>query len=262
MGKNATITLLVFCLTGSFAVVGSTQADIPTSGLVAYWEGENTAADSIGSHDGALGGGADYAAGNYGQGFRFNGNDEVVSVLHNVDLQPTSITIGAWIQTGSTGTQLIVDKSHGTGNNGWALQTGSGVARFAYGNGDNFSDELVGSTNIADNSFHHVAVTLDDAANEMRMYIDGVEEAASPLTYNGTPTGNTRAVHIGAWWNQTVDTLYTREFVGVIDDVAIYNRALSQSEVVQLMTHSVPEPGGLLVCLGALVGLGIRRRRI
>ena len=239
---------------------------IPINGLVAYWQANGDATDAAAGHDGTLKNGAGFGTGQFGQAFSFNGDNEVVSIAHNVALQPTSITVAAWIKTSSLGSLLIVDKSHGfIDSTGWALQMiPGGQAAFAYGNNAGFP-ELLSTSALSDGRFHHIAASLDGPDGTMRLYVDGVQE--SFLAYTGTPTGNTRPVHIGAAFGGDLTfTNYVREFPGEIDEVAIYNRVLSVDEIADLKDNPfpVPEPVSLtLLSTGlGMIGLaGWRRRR-
>lgn len=253
---------LILILIFSVSFLPSVQADgIPTNGLVAYWEAENNADDSSGTNDGTIIG-ASYAPGQFGQAFQFGGNDQVVEIPHSVDLQPSSITVAAWIITGSTtGLRLIADKSHGSVggvSSGWALQMSNGVIAWASGNSTAFP-QLNGTISVADNRYHHIAATIDDSTKTMRLYVDGNPDGMR--TFTGTLLGNDRPVDIGAWWDGTLNSVYNREFVGGIDDVAIYNRALTQTEIGQLMNHSIPEPSGLGILAGLSALRTSRRRR-
>ncbi len=79
---------------------------------------------------------------------------------------------------------------------------------------------------IADNNWHHVAAETDGSSNTS-VYVDGVRVA------NGTHT-----------WNTGVSNAYIGKssageyFSGLVDDVLIYNRALSQAEITQLYNES------------------------
>ncbi|MCH8330166.1 MAG: T9SS type A sorting domain-containing protein [Bacteroidetes bacterium] len=123
----------------------------------------------------------------------------------------------------------MVDKSHGfTDATGWALQGESSGGRiaFVYGNGSSFP-EVFSTTNVLDNSWHFIVGTLDGIT--LKIYIDGSLEGSLP--YTGTPAGNTRDVNIGASWG---GGLFTRFFDGLIDEVTLYDRALSDAEILAI----------------------------
>ncbi|GAB5439836.1 MAG: hypothetical protein Fues2KO_01850 [Fuerstiella sp.] len=231
------------------------------AGLIAYWTGNGNALDSSGNnHDGAVNG-AGYGPGVIGQAFQFDGIDDYVEIPGAASLEPTTISVAMWVNATSTGKiQLLADTSHGLGsnNNGWALQIQTdNRASFAYGNGSSFP-EVYSSSIVADGTFHHVVGTLD--GSDLRMYVDGVFE--SSVAYTGTPgdsTANGGNVRLGDHYHSTV----SRPVNGLIDEVRIYDHALSLSEVQSLAGVAVPEANSLAVlCLTGIGLLWTRRRRI
>jgi hypothetical protein len=97
----------------------------------------------------------------------------------------------------------------------------------------------------------HLAITaqLDPGVQILqRMFMNGAEDA--PLASTGLGTNVLEAVTVGQW-NEG------RQFNGYIDDLRIYNSALSQGEILAL----VPEPGTFGLLASVLVALAIRRRR-
>ncbi len=167
--------------------------------------------------------------GKVGQAFSFDGANDYVSIPHNASLQPTQITVSVWMKANPVQSYthyLIVDKSHGwVDATGWVLQGKSSTGRiaFSYGNGVDFP-EFYSTTNVLDNNWHFVTGTLD--GSDLKIYVDGILEGFLP--YSGTPAGNIRSVNIGASWGGGT---FNRFFNGLIDEVDIYNRALSASEI-------------------------------
>lgn len=230
------------------------------AGLIAYWTGNGNALDASGNgHHGTLMNGAGYGTGVVGQAFQFDGVNDYVEVPGATSLEPNTISVAMWVNATSTGNiQLLADTSHGPGtnNNGWALQIqANNRASFAYGNGSTFPE--VGSSSIvADGTFHHVVGTLD--GSDLRMYVDGVFE--SSVAYTGTPgdsTANGGNIRLGNHY------LFSRPVNGLIDEVRIYDHALSLSEVQALAGAAVPEPNSVAVlCLTGIGLLWTRRRRM
>ncbi len=246
-----------------FGTILSILAPDARAGLIAHWTGDNTTADSSGNgHTASLINGASYGVGVLGQAFSFDGADDYVTVPGNAALQPSTLSVAMWVNAApGGGLRLLADSSHGgtlAGSNqgGWALQLDTdNTLNFAYGNGSSFPN-LSTSTVVADTSFHHVAAILDGA--DMRLYIDGFLNASG--TYSGTPvlsTVNSGNIRLGNHYQ------FSRPLNGLLDDVRIYDHALSLSEISVLSgTASVPEPssfaGLLFVSVAAYVG---HRRR-
>ena len=77
------------------------------------------------------------------------------------------------------------------------------------------------TTNVLDDNFHLVAGTLD--GQDLKIYVDGVLEGS--IAFTGTPAGNTRDVLIGKHFT------LGRFFGGLVDEVEIYDRALTDTEI-------------------------------
>ncbi|TWU41961.1 LamG domain-containing protein [Novipirellula artificiosorum] len=219
--------------------------------LIAHWTGDNTANDSSGNlHHGTLSGDTNYVTGVVGQAFSFDGNGDYVSVNPSASLEPSTISVTAWLKIpDQSRLRMVADSSHGSGK-GWALQIrDTGSVSFAYGNGSAFP-EVISVDTVDDDAFHHVAAVKD--ATTMTIYIDGMFDHS--ISYVGTAAASGLPVRIGSWLGGG------RDLQGLVDDVRIYDNALSASEVSSLAS-AVPEPCSLLFFAFASVGIAIRQRR-
>jgi hypothetical protein len=204
--------------------------------LVSWWPGDGDATDIEGGYNGTLVNGASFAAGfvssGTGQAFSLDGVNDFVSMPHSAALEPAQITVDAWIKAGPSqggDLSLVVDKSHGAIDaTGWVIQIdrASGRVHFNSGNGSSFPG-VASTSNVLDDSWHFIAATLDGST--MKMYVDGALETSA--AYSGTPAGNMRGVNIGGWWGGGG---FHRWFKGLIDEVEIYNRALSADEIADI----------------------------
>jgi len=205
------------------------------SGLVGYWsfDGKDmagvTAYDRSGNaNNGTLTGGPTRAIGKIGQGLSFDGSNDYVSFGNASSLNPaTAITISAWINTSAPTTNfaMIVNKDSGVPDNSqYTLRmngtTGKAMFR-AEGAG---LITASGNTILNANQWYHVVGTYD--GNNTRFYLNGVEDA-TPASGSGNMTNNSANLEIG----RRDDGYY---FPGKIDDVRIYNRALSGDEIKRL----------------------------
>src|SRR5581483_5909525 len=228
-GRRGRILLSIVGLMLASATLGPTthgaaaQSCVPPpSGLIGWWAAENDGSDSAGSNPAGLGT-TTFATGEVGQAFDLH--PDGVTIPHQAAYNPQSpgFTVEFWmagVHDQPDGLFALVEKSHGSGV-GWAVQgdSGSGVLRFAIGDGSGFP-EVFGTADVLDGGFHHVAGTWDGST--IRLYVDGTLQSSTPLS---APVGNTGTVNVGYWF------FGNRRFVGRIDEVSIYDRALSASAV-------------------------------
>jgi hypothetical protein len=205
-------------------VLLSPSCDPAPSNLVAWWEGNGDARDAVSGSAGALNGSVTFAPGEVGQAFSINGsNGNAVVVGNSTNYQLTRFTIEAWIKRGD------VTRATASGlGDGLIFSYGSGGYGFGIlNNGTPFltkvdASNVTGGTPIADLNFHHLAATFD--GTDAILYVDGAAVYATnyPATFSyGTP------VAIGA----RGDTLAS-PFLGEIDEVSLYSRALQPSEIL------------------------------
>jgi hypothetical protein len=226
-----------------------------TEGLVGYWSFDDWANagrdDSGNGHDGTVYG-ATWAAGKFGGALSFDGADDYVSVPDDAALDVLGdITISAWIYFTRGGSyQAIVTRCVGSGarNNPFDFRTTwHAKPDLAFVRADATAHERVyGTAALAIGQWHHVSVRVEN--NIPDFYVDGlITGKYADTTFTRTPTGSANPLLIG----RRDDGLY---FNGLIDEVRIYSRALSGSEIMAL----VPEPATLLLL--SLGSLGLFRK--
>jgi hypothetical protein len=194
-----------------------------SAGLVSWWSGEGDANDNIGTNNGTLVGGASYAPGEVGQAFLFDGSSGYVSIPDSPSLDSftTNITIELWLKVNQTSANAdwrgIVSK----GNTAWELvgTSGSGTLTFTAVSGV----DLIGFRSINDEQWHHVAAVYD--GTNMYLYVDGTLDASTPAT--GMIPQNNYPLSLG----EDPDGPLPYYFNGLIDEVSLYNRALSAPEI-------------------------------
>ncbi len=245
-------------------VSGVARADLAT-GLVAYYPFDGNADDLSGYGNNGIVSGAQLTEDRFGQAnqaYVFDGIDDVITAAHSASLDITGpISLSCW--TRSDGTYLhshIVSKQATyVPEVGYslAIHDSEGFARGELSYATDYGHDAghVGTSNsIIDGQWHLLTMTYDGA--EMRMYFDG--QLQDSLLYSIGCDSNTAPLQIGYHYypyNDGAEGLHNWAFDGAIDDVRIYNRALSQAEVASL----VPEPGTM--SLLALGGLALLKRR-
>ncbi len=226
------------------------MADL-TDGLVAYWpldDGSgNVARDATGNgNDGELLGGPTWTGDSMmGTGaLVFDGTDDLIRLASFDVVGGNGITLACWIKTGNLDTpgndpRMISKTAGGSNDDHWFMLSSSRVGadkvfRLRLKT-DGVTGELKANTDgIIDlDVWIHVVANWDGST--MRIYKNGVE--AGSLAKGGVlDVDPTVEMAIGS---QPVTT-DARPFDGTIDDVAIWNRALTPDEINELMTIGIP----------------------
>jgi hypothetical protein len=200
---------------------------------VGHWKlndgaGATAVDSSFYARHGTVTGGAAWSTRCDGTGaFDFDGASRYVSVPNATHLQPTSaLTIAAWIRGDAWGSgdfvNTILRKGDATPNN-YALSVSNGRAQLLLDDNDSFG--VRGNTVLTTGQWYHVAATWDGAT--ARVYVNGVLDM-TPVARAGTIAADARALFIGG------RTGATDFFDGMIQQVYLYNRALSQAEIAKL----------------------------
>jgi len=207
-------------------------------GLIAHWaldeSSGTTAPDSAGLADGTLINGPVWQPG-FGRlqgALEFDGVDDYVD-LGTLDVEEgTGLTISAWINADDFDQDdgRIISKANGTRGSShyWMLSTINETAlRFRLRTGSSTTTLKSDTGLLQPGVWYHVAATYDGST--MRIYKDGVEVVSTGKS-GAVAIDPTVSVAIG---NQP-DGAGERPYDGLIDDVRIYNRALTQIEISAL----------------------------
>lgn len=201
----------------------------PPSGLVSWWRGENNANDFTRGNDGTLINGATFAPGKVGQAFSFDGVDDYVRIPASPDFDFSgSFSIGYWFKTASSETQYQMLSYNPATGRGFVV---FGTAMFAesYFYAPHPSNWARTSTSdFNDNQWHYLLIQRDGTT--LRYYVDtvllDVETLAGDITSNADLLIGTSNDFLGF-------------YVGLIDEIELYNRALSTSEIQSLYNAGV-----------------------
>ncbi|HEY3319276.1 MAG TPA: LamG-like jellyroll fold domain-containing protein [Planctomycetota bacterium] len=234
-------------------------------GLVAHWTFDEgigtTAVDSSGNgYDGTLVNGPVWTTGvPPGNALRFNGTNSYVNVPSSPDVGGGSFTVACWIFRESGSERKFVSKWNGnSGNLQFDLQVyKDNCLWFSVCQGNNVVVTAWGTTIIQAGRWYHIGAVADASGALLRVYIDG-----APETFQSNPgwDGSVRSVDMEL--NIGRKASGNDYWQGLIDDVRIYNRALSQAEIQALIlpllapgdsysmventTLTVPAPGVLV----------------
>lgn len=207
-------------------VVEAGCAVIP--GLVAWWRGEGNANEEVNGFNGAwTDGTATYAAGKSGQAFSLNAaaGGGFVSVPHAAALSLViPFTISVWINAPGDSFR-VVDKLTNGVNDGYLLDLNTTrQPRFISG-----AAYMQAPAGLAADTWHHV-VAVAASTTSRKIYVDGVV-AGELTTALAGPSAPTVPLRFGA------NSDSTSRFPGLVDEVALFDRALTSAEVASIYSR-------------------------
>jgi hypothetical protein len=236
--------LLCFGLFSAIAAqvaLPSPQCTTPPSGMTAWYTGDGTANDFLGKNNGSLQNGAGFASGEVAQAFSLNGTNQFVSLPGNVFPYPLigasstqPVSVDAWFSTKAGGVILgQQDVAAPTTPTGHVPAIYVGMDGFLYVElfwSGSVTPITSSPIKVNDGAFHFVAVTYD-GANEL-VYLDGALIGSSPqFTQMGYATNYGYQIGTGDTMGWPAGNGGYFYFQGLIDEVEIFNRVLSQAEV-------------------------------
>jgi hypothetical protein len=206
-------------------------------GLVALWSGDGNANDSVGGNNGQLVNGVDFAPGKVGQAFDFEGAS-FVQVPDAPDLHFTGeMTVEAWVNVktfSGVNFREIVSKIGGPNFHQscftLAIDPSTQKAYFMVAATYPDSSAVYSSKTILLNQWFHLAGVYDGSA--IKIYVNGQLDGTTPWNKPLFPSNNPLVIGC-TLQNSSYPTSF---FNGLIDEVGIYNRALSASEVETIYT--------------------------
>jgi hypothetical protein len=215
----------------------TTSASTGTPGLVAAYDfntGSGTTVSDVSGNGntGTIVNAVWTTSGKYGGALSFNGANAQVVINDSASLHlTTGVTLEAWVSSSvaPTGWQDVIYKAidnyylEAASSNGNKPGTGvlltSSAEPLAYG-----------TARLAANTWTHLAMTYDGTT--LKMYVNGT--LINSTAQSGTITTSTGALQIGG------DTTYGQYFNGLIDEVRVYNIALTQTQIQTDMATALP----------------------
>ncbi len=212
-------------------------------GLISWWTGDTNTLDVMGLNNISLYSPPSYPTGKVASAFTFNGISSRITVNNSASLNfgsNANFSIEMWIKANSTNTTYanmpLFDKR--TATSGYSLSLFRGQLAFSlatpsFAQPAGVSSFVSTGPDLRDAMFHHVAVTVNrSATNGGVLYVDGLPV----LTFNPTARINSLEngvpLIIGGAATQETNSPYT----GLIDEPAIYNRALTAAEILSIRT--------------------------
>jgi len=222
---------------GSSGDPGSDPDPVPSDALVLDMPFSGNTQDNSGNNNnGSINGGVQLTTDRNDNGnsaYSFDGNGDFIQVPHSSELNVNRVTISAWIYLDSyKDDQRIVTKETGS-TKPWSsytlLMSGSGEKYLQFRIGINGERRTVTSNaQIPLNQWVHVAGTFDGSS--LKAYING--QLNSTANYSGNIQNTSNPIYIGdsQFWSRGLD--------GKIDEVKIYNKALTSGEIANLFVSN------------------------
>ena len=222
---------------GNLGTGGGVEFEFP-SGLISWWRFEGGTQDEIGVNHGNIYGDVQFVDGMHGQGASFDGvNDYVETGVTAGEFPTGSFTIMAWVNSVSNSLHMTfvgVDGVNAGSSALFYLQRdhpghGDGWYFIVVDVGDSeYGDKFGGGVN--NSQWYHIAAVYDNSSKEVEIFVDGVG-TGSPATFPQVRDIADSNMLIGAgYYGGSI----TDDYQGIIDEVMLFDRALTDEEVESL----------------------------
>ncbi len=224
------------------------QADIRT-GLVAWWRmneassgacaGATVVDSTRNANTGTCNSSPTYVAGRIGPGaLNFDGVNDYVSISNSSSITPSYITVSFWFKLNalttttvsggaSTSSMYVLGKANNTAtDDAYVVYKSSG--HLLYFHVKSYLNAAVSTTSLSAGSWYFFTGTYDGA--NIKTYLNGVLEGTTGYA-GGTIAYDSTALTIGRRYTASG---YNAYFNGIIDELRIYSRALTDADVLQL----------------------------
>jgi hypothetical protein len=244
MKKTFYLLTCALCTLLVLPAAAQVPAYVPTDGLVGWWPFNGNANDESGNgNDGVVNGAIleEDRFGNTENCFFFDGVNDVITIADNdqLRLQSGEFTISVWYKVLSygLGNRNFIIKTDGPGSTSkWVVQKTAvvnGGPSLSFHTNGGLGSFFVNGDSAEDYSWHHITVVRQ--GNTTSIYEDGVLLTSSDFLQMQTSNAEIRIgadeISGGGHWHH-----------GLLDDIAIYNRALTEQEIQNLYTGTTPPP--------------------
>lgn len=239
---------LTAAMLGVFLPSGARAQDI-TSGLAGHWtfdQGSGTTAnDAAGTNNGTLTGGPAWVAGQSGKALDFDGVDDFVSYPANIEFDNGDFTIAGWFKRNGTESgpesgnfAIFAQRTEATGNGNpvvalFGRSGGTGFPAVQIRDNAGAAVTLAGVSAVDDGVWNHVAAVKTGI--DIKLYVNGALNSTASHSLSGDFDAGATLRLIGKNRYGTVDQSFSN---GLIDDVRVYKRALSDADMASLYNNT------------------------
>jgi hypothetical protein len=249
--KNLLLTAVATIGLAAATLAQTVPNYVPTNGLVGWWPFNGNANDESGNNNNGTVNGASLTTdrfGNNNRAYDFNGSSDI-TIPHNNALNfqiNNKISVSIWVKTNTNQLyrSVMVQKISGVGNtqSGYdiALDNGGVISQrvsaslsLKNGSSGSWGYASDSTANFITNSWHNLIFVYDQ--NIGKCYVDGVLKNTI-VGQSGVIGNNTNSLLFGSTINQG---LTSKKFIGQLDDIGIWNRALTQQEITDLYNANI-----------------------
>jgi hypothetical protein len=258
MGTKLKILIFTIILFSGFSVGKTVSAAITirpmlNTGLVGYWAMDEGVGMVVNDQSGNRNTGTltqmdpatDWVDGKLGKALDFNASNHYVNAGNNntLNLYNTNFTISVWIYLRNYNASYasdIVGRASPTGTSGYDFKiqglAASTPRKIGFHNfGATLPDGVSSNSDISLSVWHHVAITYNLSGSTTSFYLDGIADGGGEMGAQNNSAAVDTIIGIDP------RDLSGYNFDGQIDEVRVYNRALSAGEVTRLYTLTKPK---------------------
>jgi hypothetical protein len=231
--RRFNVILVLAIVATALYFTGITKAQFVTDGLISYWPLDSmsgdTISDVVGGNDGTIAGDPQIVTGKIGNAMEFDGDGDFVNCGNDASLNLTDgVTIELWMNptvAGEGGPNVGPACKAESGVDPWSWQlrynAPGGFMGFQFNANPGGSTWISVQENLSPGQWYHIVGTLD--GSDIVCYLNGVEKERAAMT---AISGGDSSFFIAqdGWANA---------FNGMVDEIRIYDRALSSAEVMQ-----------------------------
>lgn len=222
-------------------IANSVPSSTLNNGLVSSYKADSTTNDSFGAYNGNAIGGLTYTTGRFNDCFQFNGSNSYISIPNSTNHLnfSTDFSISLWVNYNTTAAayEMLFNnyKDGGTYGSGFTLYTDSTNLQFDLRN-QTVMNSYVKSFSPSINTWYNIVITRK-RSTETKMYINSSLQSGTYLFSNPTVDQDYQSgqiYNIGSYNNGSLLSNIR------MDEINIWNRVLTPSEVTELYTKNYP----------------------
>ncbi|WNQ10887.1 right-handed parallel beta-helix repeat-containing protein [Paenibacillus aurantius] len=224
-----------------------------TADLVGHWTMDNGSGTAVSDYSGSFNNGslsgAAWTTGKIGGGLSFSGAGSVnVGNAQILNQDRNSFTLATWFKSTSTGSgQRMISKGHSSNTGGYFMWNNAGKIALGVGANSEAANATVVETpgGFNDGNWHHAAAVVDRRAQTVQIYVDGTPRTLTKFSgFCGTVNGTAMDISGCPFMVASSNDPFTigsynggaEYYNGSLDDVRVYSRALSTSEISDVMS--------------------------